>query len=143
MGEKMDLLNTFLYIKDEPIAMFVFIMLIIYKILSLIIIFVKERYFSKPNKDLQLLLKDISILKIHDDKLSTEDRMESLYDYLYAGFNGETLSYGTKELILPNPKVWDSIYRKKIVRNEDFNPKKNFEQAMQRINQYIYDKRQI
>ena len=137
----MDLLAQFLHIKDEPMAAFVFLALILYKVLSLVLAFIKDRYFTKPNKDLQLLIRDISILKIHDDKLGVEDRMESLYDYLYAGFNGDTLSYGTKELILPHPKVWEKVYRKKTEGSPDFNPKKNFEQAMQTINQCVFDRK--
>jgi len=137
----MDLLMRFLHIKDEPMAAFVFFALILYKIVSLVLTFIKDRYFTKPDKDLQTLIRDVSILKIHDDSLSVEDRMESLYDYLYAGFNGETLNYGSKELILPHPEKWEKIYRKKIEKSPEFNPKKNFEHAMQTINQCIFDRK--
>jgi len=136
----MELLTQFLHIKDEPMAAFVFLALALYKILSLVLTFIKDRYFAKPDKYMSTLLKDIAILKIHSKSLSVEDRMESLFDYLYAGYNGEVLSFGINELILPHKDKWAKLYRKKMENSPDFNPKKNFELAMQTINQIPFDK---
>jgi hypothetical protein len=136
----MELLTQFLHIKDEPMAAFVFMALVLYKALSLILTFIKDRYFLKPNKFQQTLMRDIVILKIYNLNLSIEDRLESLFDYLYAGYNGEVLAYGIRELIIPHKDKWAKIYRKKMEESPDFNPKKNFELAMQTINQIPFDK---
>jgi len=136
----MELLMQFLHIKDEPMAAFVFLALILYKIVSLVLTFIKDRYFAKPDKFMSTLMRDIAILKIHNQHLSIEDRMESLFDYLYAGYNGEILAYGIKELITPHKDIWAKAYRKKMEASPDFNPKKNFELAMQTINQIPFDK---
>jgi hypothetical protein len=135
----MDLLTQFLHIKDEPMAVMVFFTLILYKGISLITSYIKHK-FEKPDTTVQALKKDIAILKIYNKDLPAEDRMESLFDYLYAGFNGDVLDYGKTNIILPDKEKWIRLKTKKMEKRPDFDPKKNFEKAMDIINRSIFDR---
>lgn len=132
-----EMIKQFLHIKDEPMAFLVLCALMLYKIISETASFIQHKYFEKPDKLSQILSKDISILKIYSGDLPIEDKLESLFDYLHAGYNGEVLKYGYHNLILPNKEKWDKTYRRKMEKQPDFDPKKNFEQAMAQINQSL------
>jgi hypothetical protein len=134
----MELLTQFLHIKDEPMAAFIFLAIILYKILSLVFSFIQHKYFEKPDIS-KTLTRDIAILKIYSKDLPIEERMDSLFDYLYAGFNGAVLDYGKTELILRDKETWGKVYSKKMEKKPEFNPKKNFEKAIEIINKTIFD----
>jgi hypothetical protein len=137
----MDELQHFLTVfKGEPMAAFTFFAFIAYKIISEAINILKHKYFIKPDKLPQTILRDIAILKIYNEGLPVEDRMESLFDYLYAGYNGEVLDYGKLKIILPNKEKWVKLHAKKMEKKPEFDPKKNFQKAMEIIDRAVYDR---
>ena len=136
----MNEMALFSQIKNEPMALLILCAALLYKVLSTLIYFIQHKYFEKPDKRFQILSKDILKLIIYSSSLPKEDRLESLYNYLFIGGNGEVLKYGMKELILPDKALWEKISLKKSEKQPDFNPKKIFEQSMAAINQCIFDK---